>query len=121
MPADPAFVGFADVAAPFQTDAWIALPGLGEFNPEPEYGPVKTVFHAVPPTPVPSQLDADTFERLDWMLSFPRTQVPGLRKGAVVRAAPPDTGIVARWFVEVVEATHGDELRALVKAMPEEA
>ncbi len=115
------YVSVADVSAPFQVDAWIALPGLGEFNPEPEYGPITTVFHAIPPLPVPSQLDADTFESLDWMLSFQRVQVPGLRKGAVVRAAPPDTGVIARWFVEeVIKGSGRDEIRALVKAMAEE-
>jgi len=119
--ADGAYPSLADVSAPFQTDAWIALPGVGEFSPEPEYGPIKTSFHAVAPLSVPSQLDADTFESLDWMLSFQRAEAPGLRKGAVVRAAPPDTGVIARWFVEqAVKGPGRDEVRALVKAMAEE-
>lgn len=117
-----AYPTLADVSAPFQTDAWIALPGLGEFNPEPEYGPIKAVFLGVSPMAVPSQLDIDTFEAVDWVLSFQRADVPGLRKGAVVRAAPPDTGLVTRWFVEQTFKGAGrDEIRALVKAMPEEA
>ena len=117
--------GMPSLATPgarWGAEAMVALPGLGEFNPEPEYGPVQAVFLSVSPTAVPSQLDIDTFEAVDWVLSFRRPDVPGLRKGAVVRAAPPDTGVLARWFVvQTFKGAGHDEIRALVQAMPEEA
>lgn len=105
----------------FGTAATVELPSAFEFNMEPASAPITVVFLSPPPTPVPRQLDATTFEHWDHQIAFKRADVPGLRHGAVVRAAAGPGEAVRPWFVDEVQDTQGDEVRALVKALAEDA
>jgi hypothetical protein len=105
--------------AAFGVEATVALPGFGEFNMEPASVPITVVFLAVPSIDVPRQLDAAEYEHWDHQVAFKRADVPGLRHGAVLRASAAPGEAVKRWFVDVVQEVRGDEVRALVKAMPE--
>ena len=109
------------VFATFGVQATVALPSIGEFQMESESAPITVVFLAPPPAPVPRQLDATTFEHWDHQIAFKRADVPGLRHGAVVRAAAAPGAPVLPWFVDEVQEARGDEIRALVKAMAEDS
>lgn len=100
----------------FGVPATVALPTYAEFQQEPESAAITVVMQPPPPVPVavPEQLDPNTFRKWDKLICFKRADMPGLCKGAVVRAPEVVGGPVLRWVVDVVQETDVDELRALV-------
>lgn len=102
----------------FGVEATVSLPGFWEFDMAPASGPITVVFLPVPPIDVPRQLDASEYEHWDHQVAFKRSDVQGLRHGAVLTASAAPGEAVRRWFVDVVQEVRGDEVRALVKAMP---